>query len=262
MLLKWQKRASNRLVRSPDTLRYSPTIPSRQHKKKPQRFLGGCVDTALHLITAFCAACFWNRHFQASRVFLTNASLRAAVLEMGHPVATFRAASSTTPTSQRAQILKNSRFNLETSLLGELYREFRKNLRVLMTFLGIKAKIHHNSHKRLKCPNYDEVSQLPIQCTRSRGLQLKYSSEVETSDIFKRDWTFQASHPPNPYFCGEFSRSRLYISSEIENFKRKLEIFKRSSQIAFFSRFGPFGFDRLHDCQITRLHSSQKLLRN
>ena len=42
------------------------------------------------------------------------------------------------------------------------------------------------------------------------------SLETETNDIFKRDCKFQASHPPNPYFCGEFSRSRLNISSEIE----------------------------------------------
>ena len=31
MRLKWQKRASSRLVHSLDTLRYSPTFPSRQH---------------------------------------------------------------------------------------------------------------------------------------------------------------------------------------------------------------------------------------
>ena len=28
----------------------------------------------------------------------------------------------------------------------------------------------------------------------------------------------------------------------IVNFKRKLEVFKRSSEIVFFSRFGPLGF--------------------
>ena len=39
-------------------------------------------------------------------------------------------------------------------------------------------------------------------------------------EIFKRDWKFQASHPPNPYFCGEFRRSSLKFSIEIENFKR------------------------------------------
>ena len=32
MRLKWQKKMSNRLVRSPDTLCYSPTRPSRQHR--------------------------------------------------------------------------------------------------------------------------------------------------------------------------------------------------------------------------------------
>ena len=47
-----------------------------------------------------------------------------------------------------------------------------------------------------------------------------FSSEIETNEIFKRDWKFQVSRPPNPYFCGDFSRSRLKISSEIEVFKR------------------------------------------
>ena len=41
-----------------------------------------------------------------------------------------------------------------------------------------------------------------------------------------QDWNFQA---------------RLKFSSEIENFKRELEVFKRSSEIVFFSRFWPSG---------------------
>ena len=46
-----------------------------------------------------------------------------------------------------------------------------------------------------------------------------------------------SSEPPTkPLFLWEFSRSRLKISSKIENLKRKLEVFKRSSEIAFFSR--------------------------
>ena len=43
--------------------------------------------------------------------------------------------------------------------------------------------------------------------------------KIQDLEIFKRAWNFQASHPPNPYFCGEFWRSGLNISSEIEIFK-------------------------------------------
>ena len=35
-------------------------------------------------------------------------------------------------------------------------------------------------------------------------------------EICKRDWKFQASHPPIPNFCGEFCRSGLNFSSKIE----------------------------------------------
>ena len=63
--------------------------------------------------------------------------------------------------------------------------------------------------------------------------KIENSSEPPTKPLFfvgisqGQDWTFQA---------------RLKFSSEIENFKRKLEIFKRSSEIDLFSRFGPPGF--------------------
>ena len=55
---------------------------------------------------------------------------------------------------------------------------------------------------------------------------MAFSSEIE---IFKR-----ATHQ-TPIFCGDFSRSRLKISSEI------LEVFKRSSEIVFFQDLGPLG---------------------
>ena len=50
-------------------------------------------------------------------------------------------------------------------------------------------------------------------------------------EIFKRDWNFQASHPPNPLFFWEFWRSGLEISSEIE-------IFKRDWIFSIFGRLG------------------------
>ena len=61
--------------------------------------------------------------------------------------------------------------------------------------------------------------------------------KIQDLEIFKRHWNFQVCHPPNPYFCGEFWRSGLKISSEIENFKRDW----------FFSRFGPLGNSRPRD---------------
>ena len=85
-----------------------------------------------------------------------------------------------------------------------------------------------------------------------KSLVLRSPSRTE---IFKRDWNewhFQArlkisSKPPTkPMFLWgilkvkiEKFQARLKFSSEIGNFKRKLEILKRSSEIDFFSRFGP-----------------------
>ena len=68
-----------------------------------------------------------------------------------------------------------------------------------------------------------------------KGANLEKFQDLE---IFKRAWIFQVSHPPNPlFFCGEFWRSGLKFSSEIEIFKRDWN-FKRSW---FFSRFRPLG---------------------
>ena len=73
-----------------------------------------------------------------------------------------------------------------------------------------------------------------LETFQDLSTRLKFSSKIETNDIFKRDCKFQVSHPQNPNFCGEFSRSRLNISSEIEVFTRKIEKFKHSSEIGFF----------------------------
>ena len=86
-------------------------------------------------------------------------------------------------------------------------------------------------------------------CLTQRAHILKTSGFEHEFEIFKRDWneshfqarlnTFKRAIHQTPMFWGEFSRSRLKFSSEIENFKRRLEKFKRSSEIAYFSRFGP-----------------------
>ena len=69
--------------------------------------------------------------------------------------------------------------------------------------------------------NYEWHQTLRAQILKKIKI-LKFSSELE---IFKR-----ATHE-DPIFCGEFGRSGLKISSEIENFKRSW----------IFSRFGPLG---------------------
>ena len=78
---------------------------------------------------------------------------------------------------------------------------------------------------------------------------LKFSSEIEN---FKR-----ATHQ-TPIFCGEFWRSGLKFSSEIEKFQARLKI---SSEIEFFSRFGPLGsFGQLGmSCQRLQLKVPRKL---
>ena len=62
--------------------------------------------------------------------------------------------------------------------------------------------------------------------------------KIQDLEFFKRDWKFQASHPPKPYFLWEILKVRdwkfqsgLKISIGIENFKRDW----------FFSIFGPLG---------------------
>ena len=49
---------------------------------------------------------------------------------------------------------------------------------------------------KLRSSNTPEGPNLEKFQDRPPGL--KFSSEIETNDIFKRDWKFQASHPPNP----------------------------------------------------------------
>ena len=55
--------------------------------------------------------------------------------------------------------------------------------------------------------------------------------KIQDLEIFKRDWTFQVSRPPSPYFCGDFWTQGLTFSIEIDNFKRDGNV----------SIFGPLG---------------------
>ena len=102
---------------------------------------------------------------------------------------------------------------------------------------------------------------VPISRFTPRGPKSwKFSRSPSGIEIFKRDWNewhFQArlkisSKPPTkPHiFVGNSQgqdwkfQARLKFSSEIEHFKRNLEIFKRSSEIDFFQDSGPLGTSR------------------
>ena len=57
-----------------------------------------------------------------------------------------------------------------------------------------------------------------------KGPKIEKIRDCPRDWIFKRDWNFQACHPPRPYFCGEFWRPRLKFSIEIKNFQARLKV--------------------------------------
>ena len=89
----------------------------------------------------------------------------------------------------------------------------------------------HIGHGRQKTrPKVGKLAQKRGFGPFPKGPKIEIIQDLEN---FKRDWKFQASHPPNPLFlCGEFWRSGLKISSEIENFKRD---WKFQSRLNFFN---------------------------
>ena len=80
---------------------------------------------------------------------------------------------------------------------------------------------------------------------------MTFSSEIEK---------FQRATHQTPIFVGNSQgqdwkfQARLKFSSEIENFKRKLELFKRSSEIYFFQDSGPRGLRTPETSQHSELH--------
>ena len=134
--------------------------------------------------------------------------------------------------------------------LSDFFRELPKPVRVRTYLHETPRKTKTNMYKfvpprpRLGAPNPEGPN---LENFQDRPLGLKFSSEIETNDIFKWDWKFQASHHQTPIFVGNSQgqdwkfQARLKFSTEIENFKRKLEIFKRSSEIDFFQDSGPLG---------------------
>ena len=80
-------------------------------------------------------------------------------------------------------------------------------------------------------PNHKTTSLRPLQqfSNYPKGPKIgKNSRSPSGIEIFNWDWKFQASHPANPYFfCGEFWRSGLKISIEIDFFQifRALRVF-------------------------------------
>ena len=74
-----------------------------------------------------------------------------------------------------------------------------------------------------------------LEKTQDLGTRLKFSSEIEINDIFKRKLEISSEPPTKPLFCGHFSRSRLNISSE------SLKFSSVQARLICFSRFGPSG---------------------
>ena len=66
-------------------------------------------------------------------------------------------------------------------------------------------------------PGFPAKSRTSCPKVCPNGPKIEKNQDLE---IFKRDWKFQASHPPDPYFWGEFWRSILKFSIKIENFNR------------------------------------------
>ena len=131
-------------------------------------------------------------------------------------------------------------------LLGACYRKAMtpKKLWTLLLFRNVhrfRGDFGCNFAGALRFSEGPNLEKIQYLSTR-----LNFSSEIETNDIFKWDWKVQASHPPNPYFCGGGGG---ILKIKIEHFERdwsfqaRLKIqakawnlmFKRSSEI-FFSQ--------------------------
>ena len=100
---------------------------------------------------------------------------------------------------------------LETPLPAALSREFREFMRILTTFPWKEpTKIHHNSHKRPKHPNYDGFlvgffffPKFPLQCTRwnkisNIGSEKKTNEEKDTQHL-KRAGPAAAAAAKEPF---------------------------------------------------------------
>ena len=75
------------------------------------------------------------------------------------------------------------------------------------------------------------------ECTLPEGKNdWKISRSPSEIELFKRDRKFEANRPPNPYFCGEFWRSRWNFQARLKPSSE----FENSSEF-FFSIFGAIG---------------------
>ena len=118
------------------------------------------------------------------------------------------------------------------------------NLRLPASVAGTSGCKSRQDSMR-SCRTHSQNLILPTVCTPPPTIPLG-PQRLKNIKISLWDWNFparmtnfQASHPPKASFVdGEFWRSRLKISSEIEVFKPELKI---SSEMRFFSRFGPLG---------------------
>ena len=89
-----------------------------------------------------------------------------------------------------------------------------------------------------------------------RSKKFEISSEIEN---FERERHFRASHPPRPYFCGEFDTSRLIFSSEIKNFDRDSNF---RWGLNFFGRWALWGELEVTDLRWQREPKTQVFAEN
>ena len=96
-----------------------------------------------------------------------------------------------------------------------LLRTFRKPHRILRSpFRGLcVSRVSRSALRKFEeGPDLENIQDL--------SRRLKFSSEIETVEIFKRIEHFKPATHQTPIHVGEFSWSRLKLSSEIEVFKR------------------------------------------
>ena len=72
--------------------------------------------------------------------------------------------------------------------------------------------------------------------TFPKGPKIEKNQDLE---IFKRDWKFQARHPPHPHFLWGILEVRIEIFKPDWNFQARLKI---STEIEFFQSLGPLGW--------------------
>ena len=111
---------------------------------------------------------------------------------------------------------------LETFLVGALYKEFQKFVRILMAFLGKSTEIHHNSNERPKHLNYDGF--LWIFPSKAIRIRMNFQNSLYNAP------TRKVSKNTLTGIIISRSASRVVPSSQKQFYKRK-----KKSQDLWFS---------------------------